>query len=279
MKKVLLISLLCISSFLSFSQQKENITVHFDFDKYDLSGAATQQLNDFLDKIEKQDIISLEINGYTDSKGSNAYNDALALKRANAVKDYLSAKRTFNNISVNVKGFGEDKLLNTDATDAESRENRRVEIIAAIKEIPVIKVEKTLSTMMQDTALKAGAAITLPNLLFMNNSDVLIASSLPTLEELKTILDKNPTLKISIEGHICCVAPVPGTPYEKWPNYKISVLRAKMVYDYLIKNGIAPARIIGYQGFGSSRPLYPIPEKTEQESIANRRVEIRIVEK
>jgi outer membrane protein OmpA-like peptidoglycan-associated protein len=57
------------------------------------------------------------------------------------------------------------------------------------------------------------------------------------------------------------------------------VTRAKMVYDYLLANGISPDRVLGYKGFGSSHPVYPIPEKSEEERIANRRVEIRIVEK
>jgi outer membrane protein OmpA-like peptidoglycan-associated protein len=36
---------------------------------------------------------------------------------------------------------------------------------------------------------------------------------------------------------------------------------------------------LAYKGFGSNQPVYPIPEKNEEEKIANRRVEIEIVKK
>ena len=96
--------------------------------------------------------------------------------------------------------------------------------------------------------------------------------------ELIDVMENNPNLEIAIEGHICC-----------WHNngdgldldlgtYNLSEMRAKTVYDLLIKNGI-DARRLTYKGFGHSRVLFSYPEKTEEERIANRRVEIRIIKK
>jgi outer membrane protein OmpA-like peptidoglycan-associated protein len=58
----------------------------------------------------------------------------------------------------------------------------------------------------------------------------------------------------------------------------ISLKRAKTVYNFLLSNGISADRIT-YKGFASSRPIYPLPEKNEEERVANRRVEILIIEK
>lgn len=55
-------------------------------------------------------------------------------------------------------------------------------------------------------------------------------------------------------------------------------MRIKTVFDYLVNNGIDEMRL-HYRSFGSTRPIYPLPEKNEQEHIANRRVEIEILAK
>jgi outer membrane protein OmpA-like peptidoglycan-associated protein len=77
----------------------------------------------------------------------------------------------------------------------------------------------------------------------------------------------NPKLKIAIEGHICCATS---------DDLNLSGMRAKVVYDYLVNNGISGNRL-SHQGFGSSRPIIPLPETTEEERIQNRRVEVRIL--
>jgi len=59
--------------------------------------------------------------------------------------------------------------------------------------------------------------------------------------------------------------------------YNLSEARAKYIYDLLIYDGISAERL-SYEGFARQNPLYP-EEKTEEEKAANRRVEIRIIEK
>ncbi|MBC7439116.1 MAG: OmpA family protein, partial [Flavobacterium sp.] len=53
--------------------------------------------------------------------------------------------------------------------------------------------------------------------------------------------------------------------------------RAKAVYNFLIGNNIEKNRLT-YKGFGSSLPIFQVPEKNESERAANRRVEILIIE-
>jgi outer membrane protein OmpA-like peptidoglycan-associated protein len=80
-------------------------------------------------------------------------------------------------------------------------------------------------------------------------------------------MQDNPKLKIDIPGHMCCSK----------DRTNLSGDRAKSVYNILVKNGIDKSRMT-YRGFGSEKPIYPLPEKTEEERVANRRVEIEILE-
>ena len=82
-------------------------------------------------------------------------------------------------------------------------------------------------------------------------------------------MNDNPKLKIEIQGHICC----------KLPNQidAVSTARARAIYNFLIANKVNRKRL-SFKGFGATRPIHPIPEKSTQEEEDNRRVEIMIVE-
>jgi outer membrane protein OmpA-like peptidoglycan-associated protein len=76
-----------------------------------------------------------------------------------------------------------------------------------------------------------------------------------------------PDMKIQIQGHICCVTK---------DIRDLATQRAKAIYKFLEYNEINKSRMT-FVGYGSDRPLYPIPEKSEEEREANRRVEIEII--
>lgn len=116
---------------------------------------------------------------------------------------------------------------------------------------------------------KVGDKIRLENLNFIGGSDKLLPESEPVLEELLQVLTDNPKLKIQIQGHVCC--------YRKDPA-DISRKRAKAIYKYLIEKGIKKRRL-SFKSFEGKKPLFSIPEDTEEEKAANRRVEIEIIEK
>jgi outer membrane protein OmpA-like peptidoglycan-associated protein len=59
---------------------------------------------------------------------------------------------------------------------------------------------------------------------------------------------------------------------------KLSYRRALVIFKYLVDNGISIERL-AYKGIGSNDPIYPVPERTESQRAANRRVEILIVDK
>lgn len=284
MKKIFFILVTLFNT--ALAQQYEKLVVHFDFDKAELSEEAKTDIDSLFSRLQGKEIISLSVTGHCDSKGSNAYNYALSKQRVLAVTGYVHSKHHFTGTMV-TNAYGEDKLLNEDVTEDDSRANRRVEIIVTIKTPRLITgidkadnetESKSLTTMLEDTTLKKGDIVRIPNLEFYNHSDILLPKSMPTLQELLSVLQKNPAMKISIEGHICCTPYNNNLPLEQQANYAISVIRAKMIYDYLIKNNISAERI-SYKAFGNSKPIYPYPEQSEEERNANRRVEIRIIEK
>lgn len=258
MKKYLFI-FLC--SFNLFAQEKFN--VYFDFDKYDLNDASIKKINSWIAEGKSYRVTKLY--GFCDWKGSNSYNDTLAIKRVNTVYDFLKASDVEVVKEIEIRGFGEDFEQSKNQS-----ENRRVTIIFELK-IPksiVTEIPKELFKEKIKSA-KKGDLLKLDNIYFFNNSARVVPKSEPILYELLCVMVDNPKLKIEIQGHICC----------KLPNQEevISTARARAVYNYLIRNKINRTRIT-FKGYGVSRPVHPIPEKTPQEEDDNRRVEILIVE-
>lgn len=256
-KLILLILLLPVSS---FAQQK--VEVFFDFDKYNLNDVAISKLNTWI--AEKKAVQVTKIYGYCDWKGTNFYNDTLSKKRVNEV--FIFLKKNEINISKDyqIKGFGEDFEQSKIQAD-----NRKVTIIFEDKVIPQV-VEKTPSISLSEKvkASKIGDKIKLKNINFKNYSAVIVPNSKETLYDLLCVMEENPNLKIEIQGHICCQT-IEGL-------YDVSTARARAIYVFLIQNKIDRKRL-SYVGFGIKKPIFPIPEKNEEEENSNRRVEIMIV--
>src|SRR3546814_15982909 len=64
-------------------------TVHFEFDKAELTPDARTMLADVVMAAKKSDYQSIDIGGYTDLMGTDAYNQVLSEQRANAVLEFL----------------------------------------------------------------------------------------------------------------------------------------------------------------------------------------------
>jgi outer membrane protein OmpA-like peptidoglycan-associated protein len=109
--------------------------VLFDFDKADILPKAREALKQAAEVIREKAKGVVQIEGHTDSKGSDAYNQKLSERRANAVRDWLANKEGLKNVRFATRGFGAKKPVapNTKpdgSDDPEGRQkNRRVEII------------------------------------------------------------------------------------------------------------------------------------------------------
>jgi OOP family OmpA-OmpF porin len=69
----------------------------------------------------------IEVQGHTSSEGGAAHNQKLSERRAKSVADYLKSKGVTNKLSV--KGFGKNRPIADNKTEAGRSENRRVELI------------------------------------------------------------------------------------------------------------------------------------------------------
>jgi len=260
MKKMLLLLAFGLSLH-AFSQQK--FTVYFDFDIDESNRASTQTLSQWIEAHRDAEIV--KIYGYADSTGDSLYNIDLSERRASYVYEQLkTAGLKMDNVEE--KGFGESQ-----STGSRNPKDRKVvfywEQQPVVLEKSIIEPKPSELTKMVKEARK-GDKIKVPELHFYNNSDMVLPTSRPILGELLKIMQDNPLLKIDIQGHICC---------QKVEQNQISLKRAMAVYNFLIRNGVNKSRL-SYQSFGSSRPVHPLPEKSEAEKAANRRVEIEIIE-
>lgn len=119
----------------------------------------------------------------------------------------------------------------------------------------------------------SGEKVAIKNLFFVGNEAVLLKSSEPELPKVLKFMQVNPDIRIEIAGHINNPLKKPDA-LEKWER-ELSVNRAKLVHDYLLKNGIEPDRV-AYKGYGNTEMLFPDPGMSEEKQAQNRRVEIRV---
>lgn len=104
------------------------ITVNFETAKYDLMPSQLPQFNDFIRRVKDNPYVKLEVQGYTDERGSEELNRVLSEKRAKAVQDYLQSQGVPANQLAVVKGYGKSNPLDPSSNEEAWRKNRRCEI-------------------------------------------------------------------------------------------------------------------------------------------------------
>lgn len=102
--------------------------VLFAFGKYDLQPPAREALAKFSGIVLAHPGLHLSVEGYTDSVGSDAFNQTLSEQRANAVRDYL-VQQDLDPTSITATGFGKSNPVAGNDTAMGRQQNRRVEII------------------------------------------------------------------------------------------------------------------------------------------------------
>ena len=282
-----------ICNLLSYSQQQ--FTLLFNSNKFDISGTETKKLQSWIS--QNSDVKIIAINGYTDEDGTNQFNDSLAKKRVNFVFNLVNNKIKIRE-DFKTRSFGENFVQSKNKA-----ENRKVTIfyllkkdlireneilgIQSIEKVPILKEIRSFPSKMQfenpDGTVenlnldvnfmkqidesKSGEKLKLENLNFVINTFIVNNMSRSKMYELFLVMKQNPKLRIEIQGNLCC------QPIDR---VNLSTERAKAIYTFLVFKGIEKSRMT-YKGFGSSNPIFALPEKNEQERAANRRVEILIL--
>ena len=282
--------------FANISTAQEQFSVFFESNKFDLTTKEKNSLNQWIADNKTAKIVG--IYGFSDEDGSSGYNDTLAKNRINFIYNIIKNKIKIRD-DFKTRSFGElHKMSKIKA------ENRKVTLfylaekdlvreneILGIKEEVVVAVPKpkvnypdklifenpngTKTEYNLDVAFmskvgeaNAGEKLKIENLNFRINTFIVVPESVGKMYELLVVLKTNPKLKIEIQGHLCCM------PVDK---QNLSYQRAKAINNFLVHNGIDEKRLT-FKGFGSTEPIFPIPEKDEAQRAANRRVEVLIVE-
>lgn len=115
--------------------------VLFGFDKSALSADAKTNLNKLVKVLDGYPDTDIEVQGHTDSKGTDAYNQTLSEQRAGAVSGYL-ADKNITASRIRIKGFGETVPKYDNETADGRTQNRRVEFLITANEKMKAEAEK-----------------------------------------------------------------------------------------------------------------------------------------
>lgn len=185
----------------------------------------------------------IELKNITNNQVTDVEYDSLTGKYAKAIlfdSDYILTIRD-DSSAFNSKYFAKDDSTNT----------KPVKIDLDVKKIEL------------------GNAYTLNDILFDSDSYDLKEMSKRVIEDFGAFLRKHSKVKVAIHGHT-------DNEGGEQNNLTLSNNRAKAVYNYLIKLGIASSRL-SYKGFGQTKPV--ISNDTEEGRSKNRRTEFVIISK
>jgi OOP family OmpA-OmpF porin len=149
-----------------------------------------------------------------------------------------------------------------------------ISLIRAKEPVEKVKVEivGSFSIDDQDSVLqvkkniKVGEKVQLKNIFFENGRYYLLPESYAELNKLAQYLIRNPKMEVQINGHS-------DNAGSRSKNQKLSELRAREVFEYLIKKGVQNK--LYFKGYGSTLPV--AGNDTEADRAKNRRVEFEII--
>ncbi|MGL2965449.1 OmpA family protein [Flavobacterium sp. XGLA_31] len=237
------------------AQEEVVHSVYFEFDKFTLTEKQVSEAVDFIKKTDSTRIESIQIFGYTDDVGKEAYNYKLSTKRATAIQNKFIENGIKSKIIVTIEGKGRI-LIDDDIVEnlPEKRsKNRRVDIVLNLKPLPKIEIPGFYNTVQKHHIV--GDHIYLDNVLFDRGSSKLTFKTKTALDKIAKLLLKYKTLQFEVQGHVCCTP-----PYQKeaidldTKKRQLSTNRAEAVYKYLILKKISKDRMT-FKGYGNTVPL------------------------
>ena len=238
-----------------YAQEEVVQSVYFEFDKFNLDEKQGHAVVDFIQKTDSARIASVQIFGYTDDVGKDAYNFKLSTNRANTIKEMLLSSGIKNKIIVTIEGKGRI-LIDDDMVEnlPEKRsKNRRVDVVLNLKELPKIQIPGFYTSIQKNQIV--GDHIYLENLLFERGSSKLEFKAKLQLDKIARELMKYKNLCFEIQGHVCCIPPFQKEAIDRETKKRqLSSNRAESVYKYLLFKKIAKNRM-SFKGYGNTVPL------------------------
>jgi outer membrane protein OmpA-like peptidoglycan-associated protein len=115
--------------------------VLFDFNKYTLKPGAREKMAKVSGILLAYPGLKIQVEGHTDSIGSEEYNQRLSEQRADAVRQYLVAQGVPTS-TVSAVGFGKADPVASNDTAAGRQQNRRVELVVSGEPIGIGSTER-----------------------------------------------------------------------------------------------------------------------------------------
>jgi len=246
----------------------DTLLIYFDHDKTEIKKKYVQSLLDIKEKLFNTPNKILLIHGYADHTGSNVYNQNLSRRRAAEVVSFLQSLDIPASLIESVRGKG--SITRNIPPSQRVPEDRKVMIVLANRSEPLTFEDFDLDS------LERGDKLIIESLHFRPGRHILLEESVPRLKKLLKVLQDYPSLAIELQGHVCCAPSGRDGIDKETLEEKLSLNRAKNIYEYLVRNGIDSNRL-GYQGFARTQPLYPL-ERNDEERKMNRRVEVEILD-
>lgn len=257
---------------IAFSQEDEEVhSIFFEFDKYDLKEEQANAVVAFVSKIDTTRIESIQIFGYCDDRGKDAYNYTLSTNRANTVKNKLIERGIKSKIIITLEGKGRimlDEDMQTNVPEARSK-NRRVDVVVNFKPVVIedLKIPGVYSSIKKDRIV--GDRIYLDHVLFERGSSQLTYKAKKELDRIALELHKYKNIHFEIQGHVCCTPTFQKEAVDRdTKKRELSINRAKRVYNYFLMKRISKTRMT-FKGYGNTQSL-------KKGSTLDRRVELLI---
>jgi outer membrane protein OmpA-like peptidoglycan-associated protein len=257
------LALLVLFSTKLFSQ--DTTTLYFETGRSEITEQARQIIDASLYTSQLPINTLTHIYGYADTVGDTEYNNRLSYNRAKNIRQYLVQSGISEKYILTIAGLGEKSSNGSDL-----HINRRVDIVRGV----TVKSSKHGAKALDPKRLRKGETIVLDNIVFFANSSEFKPESFEALDQLVTVLEIYPNLKISLEGHTCCSFNAKDDFQRAF--IELSLWRAMAVVRYLKRKGIDEARL-SYKGFGGTRPKVH-PEISPTDRYRNMRVEIRVLD-
>jgi len=102
-------------------------TTLFDFDSFNLTAEARRGLDEVVAWMNKYPQVNAILEGHTDNRGSDSYNQKLSENRARAVRDYIES-HGISADRLSYVGYGKTRPYTTNDTEEGRHQNRRVEV-------------------------------------------------------------------------------------------------------------------------------------------------------
>lgn len=114
-------------------RERRELAVRFEYARAAILPAYAGEISEFAGFMKSHDEATTVIEGHTDSRGSDSYNQRLSQQRAEAVRDAIISEGVAAE-RLTARGYGESRPVADNSTDAGRAENRRIEAVITVEE-------------------------------------------------------------------------------------------------------------------------------------------------